>query len=145
MTPEMQVQGKWWSAPPGTPVGYCEALGATLRRLREAACLTRDEVSSAAPCTSTKQLVRYETGEAKPPLRVIATLCEAYGENPIELLTRVAAAMRPDWPEAGPLTDRLRFFAVVLLYDDATPNRGAIDRKRAERRRQLITEDTTSP
>lgn len=149
--PETQVQGKWWVAEHGEPVEYCVALGATLRRLRESAGRTQVEVSRDVLDTKRGQLARYESGEAKPPLRVITDLCDVYEANPIELLTRVAMAVHPGAEEFGPLKSPLeplpgvvRFWVVMLLHDGAKPGRGAIDRKREKRREQQMAEDTTS-
>lgn len=143
--PEAQPQDKWWVAPPGsTPPAYCVALGATLRCLREAARRPRAKVARDVLDTSTSQLARYESGEAKPTLRVITDLCDDYEVNPIELLAHVDVATRPGAAKFAPLPDVMRFFRVMLMHDEAVPDRPAIERRRAKVRQQQMTEETST-
>jgi len=146
VTVETQEQGKWWAAPRGGSVAYCVALGATLRQLRTTTGRTCTAVAHEVLGTPPKQLRRYESGQAKPKLHIIAALCEAYDANPMELLTRVAIQSGPPAEQYAPWTDLQRFWLVWLRYDEAVPTRQEVERESARRRGGLeAVEDPTSP
>src|SRR3954468_11744523 len=116
-------------AAPHSPIGSRRRLGAELRRLRNDAGLTLDEVAGRMTC-STSKISRLETGKGIPKVPDVRELMRIYGvgsgDVEIELLRLVHEAREHGWWE--PLADAVQPERYVLdspgrypaLENDAT-------------------------
>jgi transcriptional regulator with XRE-family HTH domain len=97
-------------------------LGRRLRDARQAAGLTVREAAASAGLGDHSILVRYENGQAAPPLERIAQLATAYGLTPAALLaTDDAAVALIATIDRGNRDELARLLTLLQAMEEADP------------------------